>query len=105
MKKVTALERFRVTALIEGISYIILLVIAMPLKYFADMPMAVTIVGAAHGGLFTLYIITLANVFFKDKWTFVQGLFAFIASLIPFATFYLDGQLRRYQRPVLGNKR
>jgi integral membrane protein len=100
----TPLERFRITALIEGYSYILLLFVAMPLKYFFDMPIAVKIAGSAHGGLFVLYILTLAVVFFKDKWKFSEGLIAFVASLVPFASFYIDKQLRRYKKPVLSSK-
>jgi integral membrane protein len=97
----TPLGRFRLTGIVEGISYILLLVVAMPLKYFADLPMAVTIVGGIHGALFILYILTLAHVYFADKWSFNQGLIALIASVIPLATFYLDAQLKRHQKPVL----
>jgi integral membrane protein len=91
----TPLGRFRVVAFVEGISYLILLFIAMPLKYYADMPMAVTITGGLHGGLFVAYVGTLAHVYFSDKWKFSQGFLAFVASLIPFATFFLDRKLSR----------
>jgi integral membrane protein len=104
MMLISALQRFRTAAFIEGLSYLVLLFVAMPLKYFADMPMAVTIVGSVHGALFVAYMLTLANVYFKDKWTFAQGLFAFIVSLIPFATFYMDVQLRKYKKPIFGDK-
>lgn len=91
----TPLNRFRVVAFIEGISYLVLLFIAMPLKYYADLPMAVTITGGLHGVLFVAYVLTLAHVYFHDKWKFSQGFIAFVASLIPFATFLLDRKLSR----------
>jgi integral membrane protein len=81
---------FRKTAFIEGISYLVLLFIAMPLKYFAGMPLAVTIVGGLHGVLFVAYVILAREVkseYKKDwNWLFKAGL----ASIIPFATFYMD---------------
>lgn len=91
----TPLNRFRVTAFIEGISYLVLLFIAMPLKYFGDMPLTVTVAGSFHGGLFVAYVFTLAHVYFHDKWKFSQGFIAFVASLVPFSTFYLDAKLSR----------
>lgn len=90
----TPLGRFRITGIVEGISYLLLLLVAMPLKYLADIPLAVTIVGGIHGGLFVLYMLTLAHVFFADRWKFVDGVLAVIASIIPLATFYLDKKLR-----------
>jgi integral membrane protein len=99
----TALGRFRITGLLEGISYLLLLGIAMPLKYLADISMAVTIAGAVHGVLFILYLLTLAHVFFTDKWKFSHGLFAFLASIIPFGTFYLDAKLKKNEKPMAVN--
>lgn len=95
MMLTTSLGRFRLVALLEGLSFIVLLGIAMPLKYWMDMPMAVTVVGGLHGLLFVLYMLALANVFFANKWSFLKGLGAFLASFIPFGTFVLDARLRR----------
>ena len=89
------IKRFRVVALAEGLSYIALLFIAMPLKYKMDMPIAVSVVGMIHGILFIAYIITAIPLFTKLKWD-VERLPAVIgAALIPFGTFWLD---RRYLR-------
>jgi integral membrane protein len=90
----TALGRFRAVSLIEGISYLILLFIAMPLKYFFDVPEAVRFAGMLHGVLFCLYCLTLAQVHFKNKWSIPFSIGAFIASLIPFGNFVLDRRLR-----------
>lgn len=91
----TPLGRFRVVALIEGVSYLLLLGVAMPLKYFAGFPEAVLAVGWAHGVLFVLYIVALAEVSLVRRWRLVRILVAFVASLIPFGTFVLDARLRR----------
>ncbi len=80
----------RLLAFLEGISFLALLGIAMPLKYYYDKPMAVKIVGMAHGILFVLYTINLLIVHLKLRWSYSKTLGAFIASLIPFGTFYAD---------------
>ncbi len=63
----TALGRFRMIALYEGLSYLVLLIIAMPMKYLMDIPQPVTIVGALHGLLFVLYMLALAQVAWQKK--------------------------------------
>lgn len=86
---------FRLIAFLEGISFIILLGIAMPLKYYLNKPEAVKITGMAHGVLFVLYIILLLIVHLKLKWTTKKTSLAFLASFIPFGTFYADLKLFR----------
>lgn len=95
--KNTPLGRFRVIGIIEGISYLVLLGIAMPLKYFLDMPSAVKIAGSLHGLFFVLYILALAHVTFKNRWSILRVIGAFIASLLPFGNFVLDARLRNEQ--------
>ncbi|MFC5408100.1 DUF3817 domain-containing protein [Larkinella bovis] len=91
----TSLGRFRLVGLLEGISYLVLLGIAMPLKYLANLPMAVKMVGWAHGMLFLAYILALIAVTFDRRWSFSRVVVAFIASLLPFGTFWLDGRLKK----------
>jgi integral membrane protein len=85
---------FRMIALAEGVSFLTLLFIAMPMKYFMGMPEVVRVVGSIHGLLFLLYVGQLARVHFKQRWSFMFSLYAFVASIIPFGTFVLDKQLR-----------
>jgi integral membrane protein len=85
---------FRMTALAEGCSFLILLCIAMPMKYFMGMPEVVRVVGSIHGGLFLLYVGLLALLHFRQRWPVIFSLYAFVASIIPFGTFVLDKQLR-----------
>ncbi|RYF89431.1 MAG: DUF3817 domain-containing protein [Chitinophagaceae bacterium] len=82
-------------AFLEGISYLILLCIAMPLKYFANLPEAVKYTGWAHGVLFVLFCFYLLKVWMGYKWSFWKAAWAFIASLLPFGTFILDKQLKK----------
>lgn len=96
----TPLGRFRFIALLEGISFIVLLFIAMPLKYLANLPMGVKMVGWAHGLLFVLYIVALLQVMFVNNWSMKKGILAFIASLVPFGTFILDSKLKREEEKL-----
>jgi integral membrane protein len=91
----TKLGRFRAVALVEGISYLVLLFIAMPLKYMADIPGAVKYTGWAHGLLFVLYCFLLLQVWTAYKWTFKKATLIFIASLIPFAPFFVEKRLKK----------
>jgi integral membrane protein len=86
---------FRILSLAEGISLLTLLFLAMPMKYFMNIPEAVKIVGSIHGGLFVLYVVALAILHFTQRWPFLFSLGALVASFIPFGTFVLDRHLRR----------
>lgn len=99
----TPLGRFRFIAVLEGVSYLILLFISMPLKYFYNDPSAVTYTGWVHGILFMLYLATLTNVAGNEKWKFGKSFMAFLAALIPFATFYLDRKLHKEEKAKLAN--
>jgi len=90
----TPLGRLRVVAFIEGCSYL-LLGFTMILKYKFSMPEPNYIVGLAHGILFVLYVVLLIQVAFLHKWSIIKMFWAFIASLIPFGTFYADKALFR----------
>jgi integral membrane protein len=88
-------------ALAEGCSFLILLFIAMPMKYFMGMPEVVRVVGSIHGVLFLLYVGLLAMLHFRQRWPFIFSLYALVASIIPFGTFMLDKQLR--EKEVVAN--
>ena len=91
----TQIRAFRIISLAEGISLLVLLFIAMPMKYFMGMPEVVRIVGSIHGGLFVLYVVVLAVIHFTQRWSFLFSLGALVASFIPFGTFVLDKYLRK----------
>ena len=86
----STLKTLRIIALLEGISFLVLLGIAMPLKYYFDTPQPVKTVGMAHGVLFVLYTVNLLIVHVLYKWSILTTIAAFIASFIPFGTFYAD---------------
>lgn len=87
---------FRWTALAEAVSYLVLLGIAMPLKYVWDMPLAVRIIGSLHGALFVLFCLTLASAMRAGKWPLGRGVMLFAASLVPFVPFWLDRRVKAW---------
>ncbi len=89
-----AFRRFRAIALTEGVSFLVLLGIAMPLKYLADLPQAVLVVGWIHGVLFILYMVALAGVARREAWPLGRVALAGIASVIPAGPFLIDARLR-----------
>jgi len=91
----TTLARFRYTAIAEGISFLVLLGIAMPLKYLADVPMPVKIIGWLHGVLFVAYIFWLIACWMEYSWSFKKVVLLFLASLLPFGPFVADRKLLR----------
>jgi integral membrane protein len=84
------LQVLRITAFLEGVSFLGLLFIAVPLKYFMDMPTAVKIPGMAHGVLFMAYVLLAIIVGINKKWSFKTFAIVLIASVLPGGTFYAD---------------
>lgn len=74
---------------IEGYSYLLLLFVAMPMKYFFDKPEWVRVLGMLHGILFIAFMVLLAIMFWKKNLNLKNSFIAFVLSLIPFGTFYL----------------
>lgn len=82
--------RFRVVGFIEGLSFIMLLFVAMPLKYMAGLPQAVSVVGMLHGVLFVAYVMLALQAKFEADWSWKLLAILLVASLVPFGTFYTD---------------
>ncbi len=91
----STIQRFRWVALLEGLSFLVLLFIAMPLKYWADLPLLVKYVGWAHGVLFISYIVLAVPLYTRVKWPMDRIYGVGIASLLPFGTFVME---RRWLR-------
>lgn len=94
----------RITGISEGVSLLVLLFLAMPLKYFFGIPAGVKMVGWAHGILFIFYFISVFLAIKVMKWNFWSVLIALIASLVPFGTILLDRswklECHRFQKPI-----
>lgn len=84
----TSIGRFRITAFLEGVSFILILAVSMPLKYLYDMPEPNQVIGMAHGLLFVLYCFQALALTIENKWPFKVLFILFIASILPFGTFY-----------------
>lgn len=88
------IRAFRMIAFAEGTSFVILLCIAMPMKYMMGMPIAVRIAGSIHGLLFLLYVARLVKLRAAYQWDNRFSIQAFVASILPFGTFFFDKYLR-----------
>ena len=104
MKSTKTFNWFRKIAFAEGVSFLVLLLIAMPLKYFAELPIAVTIVGGLHGILFIAFVVMgweAKNEYQKD-WSWLT--ISFIASILPFGVFWLDRKLWKKEEAAIGDR-
>jgi len=100
----TMVKWLRYTALAEGTSFLLLVGVAMPLKYFAGMPLAVKYTGWAHGGLFVLLCLLLLLVMLCARWSLGRGALVFAAALVPLGPFLLDRHMRRWEEESVRSK-
>ena len=83
---------FRIIALLEGVSYILLMTIGLYFKYLLDDDYYVKVLGMPHGILFMLYILIAFLLKKQEQWNFINFSIILFASLIPFGTFYIDNK-------------
>jgi integral membrane protein len=95
MKLSTVLGRLRLVGFLEGLSFVVLLAIAMPLKYFAGEPQAVRMVGMAHGVLFLAYLAAILQAHVEYGWTWKKSALLGLASVLPLGPFIADRKLLR----------
>jgi integral membrane protein len=97
-----AVSRLRIVGLIEGVSFLLLLSVAIPRRLVADpelratLALAVRLVGSLHGALFLLFCLLLVLALRERRWSAGRGLALFAASVMPFGTFLIDGRLKRW---------
>ncbi|MBK9591508.1 MAG: DUF3817 domain-containing protein [Crocinitomicaceae bacterium] len=84
---------FRRIALLEGISFLLILFVTMPLKYIWNIPEPTYYIGMAHGVLFVGYVALAIYVHFYARWNFLTLFLVLLASLIPFGTFVADSKI------------
>lgn len=90
----TKIGILRLISFLEGISLLLLVGIAVPMKYFANDPRLVQSIGPVHGFLFLAFIVLIASVSFQYKWRIKDTiLLVLIASFVPFGTFYVDKKI------------
>ena len=90
----TPTGRLRLIGWVEGLSFILLVFIAMPLKYVWGEPEAVRVVGMAHGVLWMAFCAVLWDTASKESWPLTQSAIPFVAALLPFGPFIIDRRLR-----------
>lgn len=90
-----ALKLLRKIGIAEGVSFVILLLIAMPLKYMMGLPLAVKYIGAVHGALFVLYVGLAYYAKEVYQWPFKKFLMAFMAAWLPLGTIFFDARLKK----------
>ena len=91
----TQLGRLRILAFVEGVSFLILLFVTMPLKYGFGMPEPNKVFGMVHGLLFVLYVLAVIQAKIEWNWSLKKTGLALLASIIPFGTFWADVKLFR----------
>ncbi|HEV2296027.1 MAG TPA: DUF3817 domain-containing protein [Tepidisphaeraceae bacterium] len=96
MRQRNPIPLLRLIGLIEAVSFLVLLFIAMPMKYFAGISMAVKVAGWAHGVLFVALVAALAWTMMAARWPMARGALVFAAALVPFGPFLIDPQMQSY---------
>lgn len=91
----TPLGRLRLVGFWEGISFLVLLGVAMPLKYLAGLPQAVRVVGMAHGVLFILYVLVTIQAAMEYDWPWKRTALVLLASVLPAGPFVVDAKILR----------
>lgn len=94
------IKTLRWVGFLEGISFLLLLFIAMPMKYMFDNPILVKYVGMGHGVLFIAFLVVLFVVCEKQKWSLKMFILGLIASILPFGPFVFDAKLKKMEQPV-----
>lgn len=96
MRKSNPIPFLRAVSWAEGVSFLVLLFVAMPLKYGAGMPAAVRIAGLAHGALFIVLGAVLIYTVAVARWSLGRAAMVFVAALLPFGPFVVDRRMKRY---------
>jgi len=93
--KSSALKQFRIVALVEGVSFLLLLFVGVPLKHKFGIPIVSRVFGTIHGGLTLFYLITLMRTASECGWPLKRWTLALLASVIPFGAFVFDASVKR----------
>jgi integral membrane protein len=94
----SALTRFRFMAYATGIMLLVLVFVAMPLKYLADEPGPVDLIGPVHGLLYFGYVVIVLDLAFRRRWSLWRTLLVMLAGTIPFASFVAERRVTRAER-------
>jgi integral membrane protein len=90
----SSLPTFRIVSFVEGLSYLLLVLVAMPMKYLMNNPQPVRVLGSAHGFLFVAFVAALAWVHLDKRWPWQRSALMFGLSLVPFGFLFIERSLR-----------
>jgi integral membrane protein len=93
-----AVIRFRVVAYVVGVFLLVLVFVAMPLKYFADQPTLVAIIGPVHGFLYMIYLVVAFDLAVRAKWPFGRTVLVLLAGTIPVMSFVAERKVTAWTR-------
>lgn len=105
------LQRYRVIAWVVGTGLLVLVFVAMPLKYFADQPALVAIVGPIHGFLYVVYLLAAFDLAVRNRWNLLRTALVMLAGTVPFLSFVAERKVtaqviaRTTAAPVAGGDR
>lgn len=94
----SALTRFRVLAYVVGVMLLVLAAVAMPLKYLADQPLLVELIGPVHGFLYVVYLLVALDLAVRVRWSVVKTLLVLVAGTVPFLSFVVERRVTRELR-------
>lgn len=97
----SALTRYRAMAWVVGVLLVVLVLIGMPLKYLADSPDVVHVVGVAHGFLFMVYLATALQLALRRRWQLGFTLLVLVSGTVPFLSFVMERRVTARERSVL----
>ena len=100
MPKKNPIPFLRLAGLVEAASFLVLLGVAMPLKYLAGKPEAVKVVGWVHGVLFVVFCLALLRTLVLARWPVGRAAMVFVAALLPFGPFVVDRRMKAYEREL-----
>lgn len=92
------IKAFRILAQTEGVSYLLLFALSMPLKYWAGIREPNIYIGYVHGALFIAYVAMATMLWRERNWSNKAYFYLILASLLPFATFYVDSRFLKCQK-------
>lgn len=93
-----ALNRYRVMSYVVGVGLILLVFVAMPLKYFGDNDSPMAIIGPAHGFLYVVYLVTVLDLAWKRRWAMVRSVLVMLAGVVPLMSFITERRVVRHVR-------
>lgn len=93
-----ALTRYQILAYVVGVALLVLALVAMPLKYLADEPALVALVGPVHGFLYMGYLVVSLDVAVRQRWSMWRTLGVMLAGTVPFVSFVVERKVTRQVR-------